>query len=68
MLGMEAVAERMGDDLVSHHSTMPGGGKTAQAIASTRRLKDSLHSYIMTTVPRLRKRIAFAGRGFCRSW
>jgi hypothetical protein len=29
MLGMEAVAERMGDHVVGHHPTMPGVGKTA---------------------------------------
>ena len=43
MLGMETVAERMGDHLVGHHPTMPGFGKTAQAVVTTRRLEDSLH-------------------------
>src|SRR5258708_15495709 len=30
MLGVEAVAERMGDHLVGHHPAMPGVGQTAQ--------------------------------------
>src|SRR5581483_6257294 len=44
MLGMEAVAERMGDNLVGHHPTMPCVGKAAQAVVTTRCLKDGLHS------------------------
>src|SRR5437667_564956 len=36
MLGVEAVAERMGDNLVGHHPTMPSVGKTAQAVVTTR--------------------------------
>jgi hypothetical protein len=28
MLGVKAVAECVGDDLVGHHPTMPGVGKT----------------------------------------
>jgi hypothetical protein len=44
MLGVEAVAERMGDHVVGHHPTMPGVGKTAQAVVATRRLEDSLHA------------------------
>jgi len=51
MLGVEAVAERMADHVVGHHPTMPGAGKTAQAVHSTRRLEDSLHASIMTIVP-----------------
>ena len=51
MLGMKPVAERMADHVVGHHTTMPGAGKTAQAVASTRRLEDSLHGSIMTIVP-----------------
>src|SRR5271155_2752196 len=51
MLGVEAVAERMGDHVVGHHSTMPGVGKTAQAVVTTRRLEDSLHASIMTILP-----------------
>jgi hypothetical protein len=39
---------------------MPGAGKTAQAVASTRGLEDSLHASIMTSVPCLCKTIAGA--------
>jgi hypothetical protein len=61
MLGVEAVAERMTDNVVGHHSTMPGGGKTAQALASTRRIEDSLHaSIIITIVPSLCKTMVAA--------
>jgi hypothetical protein len=51
MLGVEAVAERMADHVVGHHPTMPGAGKTAQTVHSTRGLEDSLHASIMTIVP-----------------
>jgi len=60
MLGVEAVAERMADHVVDHYPTMPSTGKTAQAVASTRRLEDSLHALIMTIVPRLCKTVAAA--------
>src|SRR5258708_20883614 len=39
MLGIEAVAERMGDLVVGHHPTMPGVGKTPQAVVATGRLE-----------------------------
>ena len=55
MLGMEAMAKRMGDNLVGHHSTMPGVGKAAQAVVTTRCLKESLHVLIMTIPPSLCK-------------
>jgi hypothetical protein len=58
MLGVEAVAECMADNVVGHHPTMPGVGKTAQAVASTRRIKDSLHASIMTIVLSLCKTMA----------
>ena len=45
------MAERMADHIVGHHPTMPGAGKTAQAVAATRRLENSLHAYLMTIVP-----------------
>jgi hypothetical protein len=45
---VEAVAERMGDHVVGHHPTMPGVGKTAQAVVATRRLEDGLHAFMMT--------------------
>src|ERR1700674_5388749 len=60
MLGVEAVAERMADHVVSHHPTMPGAGKTAQAVVATRRLENSLHASIMTIVPCLCKTMAAA--------
>ena len=58
MLGVEAVPERMADHVVGHHPTMPGGGKTAQAVAATRRLENSSHASIMTIVSGLCKTIA----------
>src|SRR6202051_3642910 len=48
MVGVEAVAERMGDHVVGHHPAVPGVGKTAQAGDATRRLEDSLHASMMT--------------------
>jgi hypothetical protein len=58
MLGMESVAERMGDHVVGHHPTMPGIGKTAQAVAASGRFEDSLHASMMTVVPCLCKTMA----------
>jgi hypothetical protein len=60
MLGVEAVAERMADHVVGHHPTMPGAGKTSQAVVATRCLEDSLHASIMTIVLSLFKTIAAA--------
>src|SRR6516225_8695003 len=60
MLGVEAVAERVGDYVVGHHPTMPGVGKTAQAVVATRRLEDSLHASMMTILSCLCKIIALA--------
>jgi hypothetical protein len=40
---MEAMAERMGHDLVRHHPTMPSVSKTPQAVNTTCRFEDSLH-------------------------
>src|SRR5271155_1656059 len=51
MLGVEAVAERMGDYVVGHHPTVPGAGKTAKAFVPPRRLEDSLHASMMTILP-----------------
>jgi hypothetical protein len=48
----------MGDHLVGHHPTMPGVGKTAQAVVATRRLEDSLHASMMTILPSLCKTMA----------
>jgi hypothetical protein len=44
MLGIKPMAERMGDNLVGHHPTMPCVSKTPQTVDATRRLKDSLHA------------------------
>jgi hypothetical protein len=55
MLGVEAMTERMADDVVGHHPTMPGVGKAAQAVVATRRFEDSLHASMMTIVPSLCK-------------
>ena len=60
MLGVEAMAERMADNVIGHHPTMPGIRKTAQTVHSTSRLEDSLHASIMTIVPCLCKTIAAA--------
>jgi hypothetical protein len=49
---METVAERMADYFVGHHPTMPGSGKTAQAVDAARCLEDSAHDSMMTSVPR----------------
>ena len=58
MLGVEAVAERMADHVVGHHPTMPGIGKTAQAVVATRCLEDRSHASMMTIVPCLCKTMA----------
>src|SRR5262249_12624940 len=57
VLWMEAMAERMGHDLVGHHPLMPGLSKTAQAFAATYSLEDSLHAPMMTILQRLRKKL-----------
>ncbi len=44
MLGVKAVTERMCDDLVGHYPAMPGVSQRAQAVATTRRLENGLHS------------------------
>jgi hypothetical protein len=41
MLGVESVAERMANHLVSHHATMPSVRKTAQAVVAACCLEDS---------------------------
>jgi hypothetical protein len=56
MLGVEAVAERMGDNLVGHYPTMPSVSKTAQALITTRCLEDCLHSSMLTSGSFLRLR------------
>ncbi len=44
------MTERMCDNVVGHHPTMPSFGEAAKAIHSTRRLEDGLHAFIMTIV------------------
>src|SRR5882724_8866757 len=61
MLGVEAVAERMADHVVGHHPTMPGAGKTTQAVVATGGLENSLHASIMTIVPAVCKTTANHG-------
>jgi hypothetical protein len=51
----------MADHVVSHHPTMPGAGKTSQAVVTTRCLKDSLHASIMTIVLSLCKTLKSGG-------
>src|ERR1039457_68782 len=58
MLGVEAVAGRVGPHAVGHHPTRRGVGKTAQAVVATRRLEDSSHASVMTILPCLCKRMA----------
>jgi hypothetical protein len=60
VLGVEAMAERMGDYVVGHHAIMPGSGQPTQSVHSARRLEDSLHASIMTIIPCLRKKMASA--------
>jgi hypothetical protein len=49
MLRVEAVAERMSDNFVGHHSAMPRVSKTPQAVIATGRLEDTLHAAILTS-------------------
>jgi len=44
------MAERMADYFVGFHPTMPGSGKSAQAVDASRCLKYSAHASMMTTV------------------
>ena len=48
---MKTVAERMADYFAGYHPTMPGSGKTAQAVDTARCLEDSAHASMMTSVP-----------------
>jgi hypothetical protein len=61
MLGVEAMAERMGHDVVCHHPIMPGVSKTAQPFVATRCLEDSLHAPMMTILSWLCKTLTPAG-------
>ena len=55
VLGVEAMAERMGHEVVGHHPLMPGVSKTAQAVVAAGCLEDSLHVPMMTILSRIRK-------------
>src|SRR3984885_6958731 len=48
MLRVKTVAERMSDHVVRHHPTVPGVGKSAQALDATHRVEESLHASMMT--------------------
>jgi hypothetical protein len=52
MPGVKAVAERMGDNIVSHNPTVPGLGKTTQAVDAAGCLEHSL-LIAMMTIPAL---------------
>jgi hypothetical protein len=43
MIGSEAVAERMGDDLIGHHPAMPCLGKTPYSVVTSNCLENGLH-------------------------
>jgi hypothetical protein len=60
MLGMETVTESVADYFVGHHPTMPGRGKTAQAVDAARCLEDSTHASMMTSVSHPAKTTAAA--------
>jgi len=61
MLGVEAMAKRMGHDVVGHHPIMPGVSKTAQAFVATHCLEDSLHVPMMTILSCLCKTLTPGG-------
>ena len=67
MLRMETVAECMADYFVGYHPTMPGTGKTAQAVDATRCLEDGAHASMMTSVLRPGKTRAAASSTGLRS-
>jgi hypothetical protein len=64
MLWVKAVAERMSDHIVRHHATVPGVGKSAQALDATHRVEESLHASMMTILSCLFKAIQNRGRAF----
>ena len=74
MPGVEAMAERLADDVVGHHPPMPGVSKTVQAVHATRCLEDSLHVFMMTILSWLCKTHAGGFTGLrppirqCGSW
>jgi hypothetical protein len=50
MLWVEAMAERVGHDLVRHYPLVPSGSKTSQTIATTRCLIDRLHAFLIMVI------------------
>src|SRR5271154_128361 len=64
MLGVKTVAERMCDHVVRHHPTVPGVGKSAQAVDAAYRVEESLHASMMTILPCLYKVIQSRGGAF----
>ena len=50
MFRVKTVAERVRDDLVRHHATMPGVGQSAQPINATYRVEESLHASMMMAI------------------
>lgn len=48
MIGLEAVAEGVGDDFVGHDALVPGVGETADAAHAARSFEESLHADMMT--------------------
>jgi len=48
MVGLETVAERVANYFVDHHPAMPGCGKAAQSIATSRCLEDRTHVSMIT--------------------
>jgi hypothetical protein len=74
VLGVETVAECVGDYVVGHYAAMPGVGETTQAVVATCRLEDSLHAFMMTILPCLCKTMArrvqlgSAINGTCKVW
>ena len=57
MLRVEAMAERMGHDIVGHDTLMPCVSKAAQAVVATGCIKNSLHVPMMTTLSCLCKTV-----------
>src|SRR5260221_13185278 len=57
-VGIPIAGGENNDLVVGHHPTMPGVGKTPQAVVATGRLEDSLHASMMTILPCLGKTTA----------
>lgn len=66
MLGVEAMAEGMGDLLVGHDPPVPGRSKPPQAVHFTRRLKDRWHGGIIASLPHRSKMTGAAPGARCQ--